>query len=303
MQKIVLYFIVVMAFVSCGGTSQGDNPLSRYRKANTGPGDNVISYTPEIKADVSLPSGEIIPVNFTTITGFSFENKENNKRSAGFPHVAIELIELLAIIYLLWRGRGPSDERIKEVTANSQRLEEKFVLKSDLFTGKNGHAKISELNQRIAELQKKIEFLSKQVGESRVRIDHEKIVNAIVLELERSGRVEAKGGKENDGVVSDDGLTTTFQYAKNFKDGYMNSCSQNEAQFRLLMKGDGVSSFEFFGDFETAKANVDGTFDGVCKIEGGIAGSSRITTVCSGEAIVQPNGKWKVTKLATVKFE
>ena len=303
MQKIVLFFIVVVVCVSCGSISQGDNPLLSHKEANTGGRNNVISYTPEIEAYVSLPGGETVPVNFTTITGFSFENKENNKRSMGFPHLAVEVLELLAIIYLLLRGRGASDERIKDVTANSQRLEEKFVLKSDFFAGKNNQARVSELSQKVVELQKMAESLSKQGGGVRGEIDYDKIVKGVVLELERTGLIEANGRKGNEGAGLESGQAASFQYVKNFKEGYMNPCSQNEAQFRLSMKGDGVSSFEFCGDFETAKANVDGTFDGVCKIEGGIAGSSRISTVCFGEAIIQPNGKWKVTKLATVKFE
>lgn len=301
MQKIVLLFMVVVAFVSCSGISQGDKTLLPHKEAYTGGSENVISYTPKIEAYVSLPGGETVPVNFTTITGFSFE-KENNKRSMRFPHLAVEALELLAIIYLLFRGRWASDERIKEVTANSQRLEEKFVLKSDYYAGKNNQAKISELSQKVVELQKMTEFLSKQCGGVRGEIDYDKIVRAVVLELERTGLIEAKGRKENDGAGLEAGQTASFQYVKNFRDGYMNPCSQNEAQFRLSMKGDGVSSFEFCGDFETAKANVDGTFDGVCKIEGGIDGSSKITTVSMGEATLQPNGKWKVSKPAIVKF-
>ena len=299
MKKIITLFAIVMACVSCGNTGRSSQRFIIQSGANYENNQEVISYTPKIEAEVALPDGTIAPVNFTTVTGFSIKNTER-KRAANYPHLVVELIELLAIIFLILRGRGPSDERIKDVTSNSQRLVDKFVLKSEYYTLKTS---ITELSRKVSELQKQLEELSKQEGNKSKRGEYYSNSSSESHGLTQTGQLHDSGQKRDDSGTAEQGLSTPMQYAKNFKDGFMNQCSPDVAQFRLSIKGDGVSFFEFCGDFETAKANVDGTFDGVCKIEGGLDGSSRITTVSAGEASLQSNGKWKVIKPATIKFE
>lgn len=91
-------------------------------------------------------------------------------------------------------------------------------------------------------------------------------------------------------------------FAKNFGDNLLKVVSQEEAQYELEQTTANESIFTYCGDFMTACSNRDAIFDGVCQLIGNIRSASKITTIEKGTATLE-NGKWKVTKKATLKFE
>lgn len=108
-------------------------------------------------------------------------------------------------------------------------------------------------------------------------------------------------------IQSSIGPTTAFQnknvfFAKNFGDNLLKVVSQEEAQYELEQTTANESIFTYCGDFMTACSNRDAIFDGVCQLIGNIRSATKITTIEKGTATLE-NGKWKVTKKATLKFE
>ena len=108
-------------------------------------------------------------------------------------------------------------------------------------------------------------------------------------------------------IQSSIGPTTAFQnknvfFAKNFGDNLLKVVSQEEAQYELEQTTANESIFTYCGDFMTACSKRDAIFDGVCQLIGNIRSASKITTIEKGTATLE-NGKWKVTKKATLKFE
>lgn len=91
-------------------------------------------------------------------------------------------------------------------------------------------------------------------------------------------------------------------FAKNFGNNLLRVVSQEEAQYELEQTTANESTFTYCGNFEKACSNSEPIFDGVCQLIGNIRSATKITTIEKGTATLE-NGKWKVTKKATLKFE
>ncbi len=92
-------------------------------------------------------------------------------------------------------------------------------------------------------------------------------------------------------------------YVKNFRDGELKKCSEEEAQFCLIETQQGILAFEFCGNTESAMANRDATFDGVCNRHGNPNNATKIVNENRGTVISVASDRWKVVEKATVKFE
>lgn len=91
-------------------------------------------------------------------------------------------------------------------------------------------------------------------------------------------------------------------YAKNFRDTLLKVVPREDAQYELSQISTNEVVFKYCGNFETAYSNREAIFDGVCQLIGNIQSATKITTLENGTATLE-NGKWKVTKKATLKFE
>lgn len=96
----------------------------------------------------------------------------------------------------------------------------------------------------------------------------------------------------------------SYVFLRNFKDGIMKECSENEAQYRLILLNAQVASgeFTFVGNVGTAIATKDATFEYVCELSNWTSSAKSCTTIEKGQAEKVSGGKWKVTKKATIQF-
>ena len=298
----ILVALIVLSCISCGPKKvfieDATNTNESTMTTGTGSSGQLESTDAEVFKDNTGANRSPAKSDITRLSS------EDRRSKTGFIHTIVELIELLAIACLFFMKKGPSDEHIEDVVLNSKRLEKKYASSSQQAYDKSITTRLSDLDRQLRGVQESVRVLTDQTDLNCEKIEEFRIrVQELLTDYESKSIASTDGGVIVEGGASQTLGETKKEYVKNFKSGLMNPCSQNEAQFRLFIKDNGVAQFDFCGDFETAKANVDGTFDGICRIEGGLMGASKISTTRMGEAELLANGKWKVTKLAIVKFE
>ena len=175
--------------------------------------------------------------------------------------------------------------------------------------------KIKKLNKEIRDLNNKICELEKRNGGQQYSgteiSDLSKVINSLLkrfddLDEKFTKLLETQNSKQ---LASNIVLPPTeierpqnVKYAKNFKDGFMVECQENEAYFKLTLQGNDAK-FEFCGDKSKAIAQKNATFDDVCDTLSYSINAKDLCTQELGYAQLQSGGNWKVTKKAKIKFE
>lgn len=91
-------------------------------------------------------------------------------------------------------------------------------------------------------------------------------------------------------------------YLRNFKNGILSECGENEAQYKITQKfGDSQAKFAFCGNESAAIATKDATFSEVCEVIGWSSQISHITNLEEGRIQMYSERKWKVITPAKVK--
>lgn len=217
-------------------------------------------------------------------------SKENNDNSFFGIVLLVGLLNAITLLVLaLFVIKRTSENRIKQITYNSQRLEQKFALKND-FTHSESEKNIIELNKKITELEKTIQSIKINVEENKNRTEkyYENAPASNVL-LEK-----APWNNEN----------SKLTYLKTAKQGVFSTSFDEPSGcfFKVFEIRATEAKFEFCGNEAEAIANRDAIFDNVCETYGIANSAKKIRNEEFGIVEFQ-DGKWKVIKKAKIKFE
>lgn len=231
---------------------------------------------------------------------FTYDNNESNLDQTTKPDnfwlwfvIILEGIGLVVCFAVLL-----NKERIKNITANSERLNQKFVSKKDFFEGKsNGdlnmfEGKIQRLERMFGDLQKRFDDYSSIVKDDFTSINKSDIKQAAVITSQATNIVSTTTQSHKE-----------IKYLKQRNGNIFNQTSDSVdgCHFQIFEIETNSAKFKFCGKEDYAINNRNEVFDDVCVVSGTSYNAKRVLHEENGEVTLQ-DGKWTVTKKAKIKF-
>lgn len=231
----------------------------------------------------------------------------SRRRAGSFMLIFLVCIQLVALWVLFSkvvsleksarRHREEIDDSKEKITDITRKIKELQTLVGKVATGKKPETKISPKSEDSG-----VETIKKTHADEDK--NHTSALTGEDLRND-SGKLNTPEtgtcpSKENHPEEKKD-FSPVF--AKNYRDGEMEVCQdRREADFELTLSSEINATFRFVGDFQHAKENKDGIFDGVADVRGRAIKSIGIQHVEDGAAELTQSGKWKVIKKAVVSF-
>lgn len=200
----------------------------------------------------------------------------------------LSLVGAIFILQFIVIWFRTSEERIKKITFNSERLENKFSLKSEAgFKQKADHPNYSELLTKI----KEIEFKTQDLNRGLQKIQGQQIM--IIAPEDKNQQQNQEQPRINN-----------VKYLKTAPGGVFNNVFDNPSgcYFKLFNINGNNARFEFCGNIDEAIANRNAIFDETSEPFDPPKVANRILTIDPGCVVLQ-DSKWKITTRAKIKFE
>jgi hypothetical protein len=196
--------------------------------------------------------------------------------------IVVEGLLLVAAFVFIWlRTRS---ERIKNIIEESERLERKYILRSEFIQ------RIQNIN--ISMFEDKLQQLDRRMGDLYKRFE------ALSSSLMSDQSQDFSGMSQTPQSVKSE-----VKYLKQRNGNIFNQTSDNPEGCYFLafnIKND-RASFKFSGNEDYAINNKNEVFDDVCEVSGSTLNARTIKNEANGEITLE-DGKWKVTKKARIKF-
>ncbi len=189
-------------------------------------------------------------------------------------------------------------QRIKDITVNSERLNQKFVSKKDFFEGKsNGNVnmfegKIQRLERMFGDLQKRFDDYSSTLKGDNKSTDKTAAKQENVIYSQPAQIVSSTTQTQKE-----------IKYLKQRNGSIFNQISDSidGCHFQMFDIKTNSAKFKFCGKEDYAINNRNEVFDDVCEVSGSSYNAKRVLHEENGEVSLQ-DGKWNVIKKAKIKF-
>jgi hypothetical protein len=197
--------------------------------------------------------------------------------------IVVEGLLLVAAFVFIWlRTRS---ERIKTIIKESERMERKFILRSEFIQ------RIQNINISIFE--DKLQQLERRMGDLHKRFE------AFSSSLMPDQSQDLTGMSQTPPSIKSE-----VKYLKQRNGNIFNQTSDSPegSYFQAFNIKNDRASFKFSGNEDYAINNKNEVFDDVCEVSGSTLNARTIQNEENGEITLQ-DGKWKVTKKARIKFK
>ncbi|KAA6325480.1 hypothetical protein EZS27_025312 [termite gut metagenome] len=203
-------------------------------------------------------------------------------------HILIAGLVIL-ILFVWWNLFGK--KQIEDLICNSDRIKEKFALKSDLPSGSTSDVgmfenKLQQIERNMGEVKKRVNGLEKKMDDTTPATN-------IYTETKNTSNTQSP--------------SSDIKYLRTpNEDGCFTKVFDNKdsnCYYKLYDIKANKAMFEFCGDATRAIANKNAVFDNATKVVGGDYNRAKsIETVKQGEVILIEKNIWKVTAKAEIKF-